>query len=182
MDPKYYTYYPTYFSEVPFQEVLDELQPFFGDNVVYNTLIERKSCKFSIDPDNPQLISYNNRNTYHFSASPWIEYFRQEIQDLTGVKYDYVLVHLYPTGTASISSHNDKEALNSSVASISLGTTRRMKFRPLGTTKGCLQTFNLAHGDVLIMENGCQRHYQHEIPKERKITEPRINLTWRVFQ
>ncbi len=181
MDSKYYTYYPTFFSEVSFQEVLTELQPFFGDNIVYATLIERKSCKFTSQPNNPTLKSYNNSNIYLFEKSPWIEYFREEIEHLTGVKYDYVLVHLYPTGNASIMSHNDKEALNTSVASISLGATRRMKFRPLGDTKGCLQEFSLAHGDVLIMEKGCQRKYEHQIPKEKRVKEPRINMTWRVF-
>ena len=182
MDPKYFSYYPTFFSEVDFQEVLDELQPFFGDNIVYKTLIDRKSCKFSNDPKNPQLMSYNNRNTFHFNKSPWIEYFRQEIQDLTGIEYDYVLVHLYPDERASISRHFDAEALNSSVASISLGETRRMRFFQPKVVRGCVQEFHLAHGDVLIMEKGCQQIYQHEIPKEKYELGPRINMTWRVFQ
>lgn len=105
MDPQYYSYYPEYFSEVDFKDVLEELEPLFGNNVVYERLIDRKSCKFSDDPKNPQLTSYNNRNTYPFTKSPWIEYFRREIEELTGIKYDYVLVHLYPNEKASISRH-----------------------------------------------------------------------------
>lgn len=181
MDPKYYSYYPEYFSEVDFEEVLEELEPLFGNNVVYKTLIDRKSCKFSIDPKNPQLTSYNNRNTYPFDKSPWIEYFRREIEELTGIKYDYVLVHLYPNEKASISRHNDSEALNSSVASISIGATRRMRFFQPKVVRGCVQEFHLSHGDVIIMEKGCQQVYTHEIPKEKFEVGPRINMTWRVF-
>jgi len=184
MDPKYYTEHPGYFSEAPFDEVLEELQPLFGTNVVYGYQISRLSCKF-VEPGtdkHPVLKSYGNAKIYPFSKSPWIEYFREELEKLTKVKYDYVLVHLYPTGESSIGFHSDSEALHSSVASISLGATRRMKFRKLGETKGCLQEFSLAHGDLLIMEEGCQRKYVHQIPKEKKVKEPRINMTWRVYE
>ena len=184
MDPTFYTSHPEYFSEALFNEVLEELTPYFGTNIVYGTYtIARKSCKFTSKDNikNPSLTSYANASTYPYENSPWIKYFKKEIEKLTETKYDYVLVHLYPDGEASIAWHNDKEALDSSVVSISLGATRRMKFRHLGETRGCIQEFSLKHGDVLVMEEGCQARYEHQIPKEKRVKEPRINMTWRKF-
>lgn len=183
MDPKCYSYFPEFFAEVNFEEVLEELTPFFGKNVIYGNEVHRKSCKFTSPKSikRRDLVSYGNASTFPFEQSPWILYFKEEIERFTNEKYDYVLVHLYEDGKSSIAWHNDKEALSTPVASISLGATRRMLFRNLGETKGFIKEFQLAHGDLLIMEEGCQRKYSHTIPKQLKIKEKRINMTWRKF-
>jgi alkylated DNA repair dioxygenase AlkB len=183
MNKKHYTEYPGYFSDVPFDELLGELTPFFGTNVIYGNVAKRESCKFTSRENvkRRDLSSYGNAMNHSFEASPWIVYIKKELEDLTGEKYDYVLAHLYPDGQASIMWHNDKEALYTQVSSVSFGATRRMKFRMLGETKGCIQEFLLAHGDVLVMEEGCQTHYAHQIPKEAGVKKPRINLTFRKF-
>lgn len=48
------------------------------------------------------------------------------VENFTKEKYDYVLVHIYPSGNSSIGAHFDKEAMNSSIASVSLGATRKI--------------------------------------------------------
>jgi hypothetical protein len=40
-------------------------------------------------------------------------------------------------------------------------------------------TVPLASGDVLIMSGTTQQHWQHCVPKRKKVLGPRINLTFR---
>lgn len=95
------------------------------------------------------------------------------------MQFDYVLCHYYPDGNASINWHNDKEALDSDVVSVSFGSQRYFRFRLIGKTKGWIDQFELEHGDVFHMLCGCQRKLEHCVPVQKRITEPRINLTFR---
>jgi len=81
-----------------------------------------------------------------------------------------------------ISWHNDKEALNTPVASISLGATRLFRFRDIKETKGWEYELNLKSGDLVYMKEGCQRKYKHAVPVQKKVKDPRINLTFRQFE
>jgi len=37
----------------------------------------------------------------------------------------------------------------------------------------------LPHGSLLIMAGSTQKNFKHEVPKEPRVTQPRINLTSR---
>lgn len=62
--------------------------------------------------------------------------------------------------------------------SVSFGATRRFLFR-----RNCDHTdkwsYDLSSGDVLIMKGSTQQHWTHSIPKMLRVTQPRINLTFR---
>ena len=104
--------------------------------------------------------------------------------------YDYVLVHIYDTGDAGISYHRDNEALNSSISSVSLGATRKFRFKKIGRKKGWDSELYLHDGDLVIMHGpdpisgrkSCQNIYLHSVPVEKKVKEPRINLTFREYE
>ncbi|PTT92393.1 alpha-ketoglutarate-dependent dioxygenase AlkB, partial [Pseudomonas sp. HMWF031] len=40
----------------------------------------------------------------------------------------------------------------------------------------------LCDGDLLLMDPACQSLWMHALPTRRKITTPRLNLTFRVFR
>ncbi len=94
-------------------------------------------------------------------------------------KFNYCLSHLYRNGDDKIDRHSDKEALNNPIASLSFGATRKFRFQRKGVTSGWEKEFELNGGDLLIMKVGCQQIYEHWIPVEKKVKEPRINLTFR---
>ncbi|HLQ85412.1 MAG TPA: alpha-ketoglutarate-dependent dioxygenase AlkB, partial [Salinisphaeraceae bacterium] len=40
----------------------------------------------------------------------------------------------------------------------------------------------LAHGSLLIMSGALQHHWQHSVPKQKKVAASRINMTFRYIQ
>lgn len=172
------------FDDVDFDSLLRKIEPLVMENVVTaygkEYQVTRRSCKFSDDNIDPSLFSYGNTSLHKWKSSSIIRKVKREIEEkLKFEPFDYCLVHLYPDGESSIAWHNDKEALNTPVVSVSFGATRKFRFRRLGETKGWDKEFLLKHGDVFIMKAGCQKKFVHTIPKELKIKEPRINFTFR---
>jgi len=104
-------------------------------------------------------------------------------------------INLYRDGRDSVGWHTDDEELfeggykDITILSLSLGATRtfEVKKQPGPGAKGngkshkgpAEASFEVRHGDICTMEGMFQRHYLHAVPKEPKIREPRINLTWR---
>ena len=66
---------------------------------------------------------------------------------------------------------------NGSIASISLGAERKFSFKHR-KTKERIDTW-LEHGSLLEMTSTTQKHWLHRLPPTKKVSEPRINLTFR---
>lgn len=99
-------------------------------------------------------------------------------------KFSGCLAHIYRDGKDYIGWHNDREAISpplNHVVSISFGASRKFRFRRIGDTKGWKHEFNLNSGDMLYMYGECQQIYKHTVPKQLRIKDGRINLTFRVF-
>lgn len=108
---------------------------------------------------------------------------QQQIEEYTGIHFDFVLLNLYRDGNDKVVWHSDGESTmdSSNIASISLGTERIFKFREKAT-KELVWKHQLKNGSLVWMKKGCQEVYEHEVPKSTKITTPRINLTFRKFK
>lgn len=39
--------------------------------------------------------------------------------------------------------------------------------------------YTLKHGDLFVMEAGCQEHWEHAIHKSARASGPRLNMTFR---
>ena len=50
------------------------------------------------------------------------------------------------------------------------------------TDKSQKLKLNLAHGSLLVMSGSTQHHWLHQIPKTKKNTKERINLTFRIIK
>jgi hypothetical protein len=91
------------------------------------------------------------------------------------------LCNLYRDGRDSMGWHSDDEAelgAQPCIASLSLGATRRFRLRHRHDP-GLRLELELAPGSLLLMAGTTQRNYRHDLPKSARITEPRINLTFR---
>lgn len=116
-------------------------------------------------------------------SQPWLPVLsdlKRTIEEHSGFSFNAVLATLYRDGNDSVSWHSDDEKeLGSSpaIASLSLGATRSFEFKH--KQSGESGSIALKHGDFLIMPPGFQEHWQHRIPAEPLISEPRINLTFR---
>jgi len=177
---KDFTYYPKYLEDV-FEEVYEEIK----DKVVAQTK-GRSSCFFTLhEIDLFEMLgeSSANYNAKYKIVPEIIKKIRREVEILSKVIYDYVLVHIYRDG-GGISWHNDKEALNSTIASVSFGITRNFRLKKMDRKTGYDYELNLGPGDVLIMHPGCQKRYLHTIPSSSSpsVSGIRINLTFRQYE
>lgn len=111
---------------------------------------------------------------------------RNELEAHCGALFNSVLVNLYRDGNDGVGWHSDNErelGSRPTIASVSLGATRRFLLKPRQRTPG--QTtleLQLAHGDLLVMSGPTQQHWLHSIPKTSRPVGARINLTFRFIQ
>ncbi|WP_418358302.1 alpha-ketoglutarate-dependent dioxygenase AlkB family protein [Shewanella basaltis] len=119
----------------------------------------------------------------HIKALPWpniLSRLRQKLLTDHQLHSNSVLVNRYANGHDCMGWHSDDEpeiVEGSAIASVTLGVCRDFVVRHKKThTK---VNFALESGDLLIMHPGMQQHWQHALPKRLKVTQPRINFTFR---
>ncbi|WP_284380421.1 alpha-ketoglutarate-dependent dioxygenase AlkB family protein [Litoribrevibacter albus] len=121
-----------------------------------------------------------------FKATPWapcLERLRRAVSEITNQPFNGVLCNLYRDGDDAMGWHSDNEpelGANPVIASLTFGASRRFSLRKIGESK---QRFSLEleNNSLLIMPAGFQSHYQHALPRSKRISRPRINLTFRMF-
>lgn len=76
---------------------------------------------------------------------------------------------------------DDEKALgeNTVIASVSFGAARKFAFKHKQT--GEKRELMLQHGQLIVMRGETQTHWRHAVMKSTRITEPRINLTFRTM-
>lgn len=102
------------------------------------------------------------------------------VSERYGVEIDSIGVNLYRDGRDSVAWHRDRVAkvlTNPLVATVSLGSRRRFLLRPDGGGR-TRQTFELGHGDLLVMGGACQHDWEHTVPKVAS-AGPRMSVTLR---
>ncbi|GGP80132.1 alpha-ketoglutarate-dependent dioxygenase AlkB family protein [Shewanella ulleungensis] len=119
----------------------------------------------------------------HINALPWprvLSRLRQKLLSDYQIQSNSVLVNRYADGHDCMGWHSDDEpeiVTRSAIASVTLGACRDFVVRHKETQTKV--NFALESGDLLIMHPGMQQHWQHALPKRLKVTEPRINFTFR---
>lgn len=122
----------------------------------------------------------------NMSPQPWFDELsslRDSIVNVVNVPLNSVLVNLYRDGHDSVGWHADDEpefGQQPVIASLSLGAERDFMLRYRDRKSGISnQKITLASGSLLIMSGHTQEFWQHALPKRKKVTAPRINLTFR---
>ena len=114
--------------------------------------------------------------------TPTLETLRETLRKETGgLPFNSTLLNLYRNGLEHVAWHADDEqelGPDPIVASMSLGAPRRFVLRKTTEPTRKVEIL-LEHGTLLLMGSGVQKHWQHSIPKQRAVTAPRINLTFR---
>jgi hypothetical protein len=115
--------------------------------------------------------------------TPQIDQIRQSIlksRPKAEGQIDYGLVHYYHDESSVINWHYDREAMKTTIYSISLGNPRRFCLRNKETKE--LHTFDLYDGDLFIMKIGCQERFEHCIKSIKTFNQPRISITFRQIE
>jgi alkylated DNA repair dioxygenase AlkB len=98
-------------------------------------------------------------------------------------RFNSVLINLYRDGSDKVSWHADDEkglGTNPLIASVSLGATRRFDLKHKTNRDEKLQ-LELVPGSLIIMKGALQHNWLHQIPVQKRILDPRINLTFRTI-
>ena len=118
-------------------------------------------------------------------AQPWLpalERLRQRLTEETGYVFNTALANYYRNGQDTVGWHSDDEPELGDrpvIASISLGAERDFQLRHRTRNDLDTWTITLPHGSLLLMSGDTQRHWQHCVPRRKRIHSPRINLTFR---
>ena len=126
--------------------------------------------------------------TYKYSSleltpinwTPTLLKIKRDVEEYSKTTFNSCLVNLYRDGNDYAAWHSDDEkelGKNPSIASISLGGTRRFHLKHKTIEKRI--RFDLEDGSLLLMTGELQHYWSHQLSKTKKIVAPRINLTFR---
>ena len=176
-------YYDHVLSDVEIKHIQNELFNninWENERVVLfgKEIITKRKVAFYSDPS----ISYKYSSKTKIGL-PWKDSLiklKRIIESITKESYNACLLNLYHDGEESMGWHSDNEkeiVANSSIASLSIGASRKFSFKHKVTKETI--SIQLENGSLLEMKGAIQTNWLHALPKSKKIKELRINLTFR---
>jgi alkylated DNA repair dioxygenase AlkB len=145
----------------------------FGKKIVTT----RKMAWFA---DQGLSYTYSGSRKQAHNWTPVLLDIKSRITNLTGHNYNSCLLNLYHNGSEAMGWHADdeKELLrNGAIASVSLGVTRNFMFKHRQSKERI--DIMLESGSLLLMKDQTQYHWLHRLPPTKKVSAPRVNLTFR---
>ncbi|MCW3079012.1 alpha-ketoglutarate-dependent dioxygenase AlkB [Segetibacter sp.] len=178
-------YYSKIFKQQESQHYLDKLLSsiswkndeaiMFGKHII----TKRKAAWYG---DSGYAYTYSNTTK---QALPWTKELlelKTIVEKTTDESYNSCLLNLYHNGDEGMAYHSDDEQTlrkGSAIASLSFGAERKFLFKHKQTK----QTISvlLENGSLLLMKGATQTNWLHRLPPAKKISRPRINLTFRTI-
>ncbi|HUH26624.1 alpha-ketoglutarate-dependent dioxygenase AlkB family protein [Gelidibacter sp.] len=118
-------------------------------------------------------------------ALPWTKELlelKNRVEKISGETFNSCLLNLYHSGEEGMSWHSDNEKdlkKNAAIGSLSLGAARKFSFKHKATKQTA--SLILENGSLLLMKGNTQSHWNHRLPPTKKVSTPRINLTFRTI-
>ena len=118
-------------------------------------------------------------------ALPWTEYLlglKKKVEQMIESNFNSCLLNLYHNGNEGVTWHSDGEKTLGNtplIASLSFGAERKFSFKHKQTKQ--LVSLTLEHGSLLVMKDKTQTNWLHSLPITKKISNLRINLTFRTI-
>ena len=118
-------------------------------------------------------------------ALPWtaeLLQLKSLVEEKSGETYNSCLLNLYHSGDEGMAWHSDGEKalkINGAIASLSFGAARKFAFKHKETKE--IISMILEHGSLLVMKDTTQTNWLHRLPPTKRITTPRVNLTFRTI-
>ena len=137
----------------------------------------------------PRLVKWYGPCDYTYSGltlpktkmHDLVEELRRRVSKTAGVEFNSCMCNLYRSGQDCVGWHSDDENIfgkDPIVASLSVGGTRKFSLRRKAHPDFKV-SYELSDGDLLIMGEGTQKDWQHQIHRTKKFVEARICLTFR---
>jgi alkylated DNA repair dioxygenase AlkB len=119
------------------------------------------------------------------SALPWTKSLielKSAIENQTGEKFNACLLNLYHDGSEGMAWHSDGEKdlkKDGAIASLSFGAERKFAFKHKESK--IKSEVMLENGSLLLMKGNTQSNWLHRLPPTKRISKPRVNLTFRTI-
>jgi len=161
-----------------------------GADEVFDALVEQREwhqrivTMYERTLPEPRLTSWWRESSGDGEPLPVLDQARRVLSDRFGCAFDSIGYNWYRTGEDSVAWHGDRfaqDVRNPTIAIVSVGEPRSFRLRPhprrgLG---GRSRSFDIGHGDLLVMGGACQHDWQHSVPKVHRSIGPRISITFR---
>lgn len=154
------------------------------------TVYQQRDIRFFSDTS--EGYRYSGKLSKSLPMEDGMREITSSINSLLDCTFNGILFNRYNNGEEYIGAHSDSETglSNGIVACISYGATRTFRIRmkeqvectvdPDYAGKGKIYCdIPVENGDLLVMDGNFQKYFTHEIPVQKKVTEPRLSLTFR---
>jgi alkylated DNA repair dioxygenase AlkB len=147
----------------------------FGKHII----TKRKVAWFG---DGNFAYTYSNTTKQALAWTKELQALKTITERAAETKFNSCLLNLYHNGDEGMAWHSDDEKClgeNTVIASMSLGAERKFSLKHKATKETV--SVLLESGSLLVMKGTTQTNWLHSLPKTKKVTKPRINLTFRTF-
>ena len=164
-----------------FKCLLDKIEWRNDESIIFGERMVTKR-KVAWYGERPYTYTYSNTTK---RALPWIAELlelKRMIEYQTEEIFNSCLLNLYHNGTEGMAWHSDAEKdlkENGAIGSLSFGAERRFLLKHKETKESVSVT--LENGSLLVMKGATQLHWLHRLPPTKKISIPRVNLTFRTI-
>ena len=181
-----FEFYPNFFNQEEADMLFDKLMnetPWQQDDItIFGKKVAqpRLTCLFG---NEGKSYSYSGLNMQPHAWNPTMMFIKEKVDKISGQNFTTVLANLYRNEKDSNGWHSDNEkelGRNPIIASASFGEERKFQLKHISDNNVKL-SLNLNHGSLLVMKEGSQIHYKHQIPKAAQPKNARINLTFRTI-
>jgi alkylated DNA repair dioxygenase AlkB len=178
-------YYGKIFSKIEsdrlYELLLNNINWKNDEAIIYGKHIITKR-KIAWYGDSDYSYKYSNISK---QALPWTEYLlviKKKVEEIIGSNFNSCLLNLYHNGKEGVTWHSDGEKTLGNtplIASLSFRAERKFSFKHKQTKQ--LVSLILEHGSLLVMKDKTQTNWLHSLPITKKISNLRINLTFRTI-
>ena len=130
--------------------------------------------------EKPFQYTYSNTTKRALPWTPDLIQLKEIAEKASGEVFNSCLLNLYHSGDEGMAWHSDGEKdlkKNGAIASLSFGAERKFMFKHRDTKETIV--LQLEHGSLLVMKDSTQTYWLHRLPPTKKVTSPRVNLTFR---
>ena len=145
----------------------------FGKEIV----TQRKMAWYA---DEPVSYTYSGHTRTALMWPDVLREIKQRVESSSGDIFNSCLCNFYSSGDEGMGWHSDGEkelVEEGAIGSLTLGSARKFSFKHKVT--GERVSLSLEHGSLLIMKGSTQKNWLHSLPKTKKVSDPRVNLTFR---
>ncbi len=126
--------------------------------------------------------TYSNTTKHALLWTKELLELKELIEKETGETFNSCLLNLYHTGDEGMAWHSDGEKdlkKDGAIGSLSFGAERKFAFKHKQSMEKV--ELILEHGSLLIMKDTTQTHWLHRLPPTKRVSTPRVNLTFRTI-